>query len=140
MTIDDVSESGNTIPCVGAVVRDEKARILLVRRGRAPGEGLWSIPGGRVEAGESDAEAVIREVKEETGLVVDVGRFAGRVTRDGPGGVVFDIADYECRAVGGVLAAGDDAADVRWVAPEELRTLPTSEGLVEALTEWGFLR
>ena len=135
-----VTARGNPVPCVGAVVHDDAGRILLVRRGRAPATGLWSIPGGRIETGESDADAVVREVREETGLIVAVGRLAGRVVRAGPGGVVYDIADYECQAVGGDLVAGDDAADVRWVSREELRSLPTTEGLVEVLAEWGLLR
>jgi ADP-ribose pyrophosphatase YjhB (NUDIX family) len=127
------------VRCVGGIVRDASGRLLLVRRGRPPGAGLWSVPGGRVEPGEDDAAAVVRELKEETGLDVVAGALAGSVDRPGPGGVVYEIHDYEARAVGGVLRAGDDAADARWVTAAELRELPLTEGLVEALESWGLL-
>jgi 8-oxo-dGTP diphosphatase len=128
------------VPCVGAVVLDGTGRLLLVRRGRPPQQGTWSLPGGRVEPGETDTDAVAREVAEETGLSVRVGRLAGRVLRAGPQGSVYDIGDYLCEVTSGELRAGDDAADVRWVAPAELATLTLSTGLVDALTEWGVLR
>ncbi len=118
---------------------DDQGRLLMVRRGRPPGEGLWSVPGGRVEPGESDAEAVARELLEETGLIVSVGDLAGVVERPGPDGVTFVIHDYAATAVGGVLRAGDDAADARWVAVPDLDDLPLTPGLLEALREWGTL-
>jgi ADP-ribose pyrophosphatase YjhB (NUDIX family) len=113
--------------------------MLLVRRAHPPGAGQWSIPGGRVEPGETEPAAVAREVREETGLEVAVGRRVGAVERAGPGGVVYAITDYVCTMVGGELRAADDAADVRWAAPEELATLPLVDGLVDALTSWGLL-
>src|SRR5438309_1285098 len=91
------------VRCVGAVVFDDAGRLLLVRRAHEPGQGRWSIPGGRVEAGETDARAVIREVAEETGLVVEILRLLGNVQRRAPGAVVFDIYDYRCRMTGGTL-------------------------------------
>jgi 8-oxo-dGTP diphosphatase len=127
------------IRCVGAVIRDRDGRLLLIRRGHPPGEGLWSLPGGRVEAGESDHAAVIREIAEETGLVVVPGVFLGAVERPGPGGAVFDIRDYEAALTGGELIAGDDAADVRWVSPAGLAALPVTAGLAKALTAWRVL-
>ncbi|MDL4772091.1 MULTISPECIES: NUDIX hydrolase [Thermomonosporaceae] len=127
------------VRCVGGIVRDEAGRWLLVKRGHPPGEGLWSIPGGRVEPGEGDAAAVVRELLEETGLDVTVGDLAGTVDRPGPGGVTYVIHDYTATAVGGALRAGDDAADARWVTSAELRALPTAPGLLEALTAWGLL-
>jgi ADP-ribose pyrophosphatase len=126
-----------TIKCVGAIVLDDAGRLLLVRRGRPPDAGRWSLPGGRVEPGESDAEAVVREVREETGLIVTVGALAGTVHRPAPGGGVYEINDYLATAVGGGLAPGDDAADVRWCRPDELRRLPLTPGLLDALAEWG---
>lgn len=120
-------------------MRDGQGRLLMVRRGHPPGEGLWSVPGGRVEPGESDAAAVARELLEETGLVVSVGALAGVVERPGPDGVTFVIRDYAATAVGGVLRAGDDAADARWVSVPELGALPLTPGLLEALREWGML-
>ncbi|SEG41770.1 ADP-ribose pyrophosphatase YjhB, NUDIX family [Thermomonospora echinospora] len=128
-----------TVRCVGAIVRDEAGRLLMIRRGHPPGEGLWSIPGGRVEPGESDAAAVVRELHEETGLAVRVGGPAGVVRRPGPENVTYEIHDYVAEATGGTLRAGDDAADARWVTAEELRGLPTTAGLLEALTAWDLL-
>ncbi len=127
------------VRCVGAIARDDRGRILLVRRGRPPGAGTWSLPGGRVEAGESDAAALAREVYEETGLEATVGPLAGTVQRPGTGGDVFDIYDYTAAVTGGVLAAGDDARDARWVGRAELDRLPTADGLVEALRSWNAL-
>lgn len=127
------------IPCVGAIVFDPDGRLLLVQRGHEPSAGLWSLPGGRVEPGETDEQAVIREVAEETGLTVRPGRLAGAVRRPGPGGVVFDIRDYQADVTGGAIAAGDDAADVRWAAPADLATLSLIDGLLDALTDWGVL-
>ncbi|WP_206184518.1 NUDIX hydrolase [Thermoactinospora rubra] len=124
------------VNCVGAIVVDGD-RLLLVRRGRPPGQGLWSLPGGRVEPGESDEAALRREVREETGLLVEPGPFVGVVDRPGPGGVVYDIRDYRATVTGGVLAAGDDAADVRWCPLPDLVRLPLSEGLLDALAAWG---
>jgi len=131
------------IACVGAVVVDDAGRYLLVRRGREPSKGLWSIPGGKVEPGESDEQATAREVLEETGLRVTVGDFVGHVERPAPGGRVFSIRDFVCRpapyADTGAVRAGDDAADVGWYSAAEVRTLATAPGLVDALEEWGLL-
>ncbi|MCO5998840.1 NUDIX hydrolase [Actinoallomurus rhizosphaericola] len=127
------------VRCVGAIVHDAEGRLLLIRRGHPPDEGRWSIPGGRVEAGESDADAVVREVAEETGLRVLPGPLVGSVDRAGPGGAVYDIRDYRATVDGGVLRAGDDAGDARWVNADELAALPTTTGLIETLTSWGVL-
>jgi 8-oxo-dGTP diphosphatase len=131
--------SASVIPCVGAIVADDQGRLLMIKRGHEPGAGLWSIPGGRIEPGESDAEAVVREMIEETGLTVEVGRLIGRVQRPGLNGAVIDIRDYAATVTGGTLRAGDDAADARWVAPGELESLDITEGLIDALTDWGVL-
>jgi 8-oxo-dGTP diphosphatase len=139
----------SVIPCVGAVIKDDQGRLLLIKRGHEPGAGLWSVPGGRVEPGETDAEALVREMREETGLTVQAGPLLGRVRRpgqDGPaaaGGqdnIVLDIRDYAATVTGGTLCPGDDAAEARWVAVSELPWMPITEGLVEALTSWGVLR
>ncbi|CNE22527.1 ADP-ribose pyrophosphatase [Mycobacterium tuberculosis] len=125
--------------CVGGIVHDGDGRLLLVRRGRPPGAGQWSIPGGRVEPGEDDPAAVARELREETGLEVAVGALAGTVERPGPGGVTYEIHDYTATVTGGTLRAGDDAAEVRWVGPDDLGSLPVTPGLLDALTQWGVL-
>jgi 8-oxo-dGTP diphosphatase len=131
--------SGYEIPCVGAVVTDDRGRLLLIKRGHEPGAGLWSLPGGRVEPGETDAEALVREMLEETGLTVEPGRLLGRVRRPGLGGAVLDIRDYAATVTGGTLRAGDDAAGACWAGAGELAALDTTEGLVEVLTDWGIL-
>jgi 8-oxo-dGTP diphosphatase len=128
-----------TVPCAGAIVRDGAGRLLLIRRGREPGLGLWSLPGGRVEPGEAGAVAAVREVREETGLDVAAGPLVGTVDRAGPGGVTYRIEDYACTVTGGDLRPGDDAADARWVTAADLRALPLAYGLLDALTEWGVL-
>ncbi len=127
------------IPCVGAVIKDDRGRLLLIKRGHDPGAGLWSLPGGRIEPGETDAEALVREMREETGLEVQAGPLLGSVRRPAPGGMVLDIRDYAATITGGTLRPGDDAADARWVAPSELPSMPVTEGLVQALTGWGVL-
>ena len=130
---------GNRIPCVGAVIRDAAGRLLLIRRGHEPEAGSWSLPGGRVEPGESDAQALVREMREETGLIVQPGPLVGAVERPGPGGSVLDIRDYVATVTGGTLAAGDDAADARWVAAADVARLALTTGLADALTAWGVL-
>ncbi|RAY13279.1 NUDIX hydrolase [Actinomadura craniellae] len=126
------------VRCVGAIIRDS-GRLLLIRRGRPPGAGLWSLPGGRVEPGESDVAAVVREVREETGLLVRPGRLVGTVERPGPGNVIYEIFDYAAVVdpAGPVVPrAGDDAADARWAGPGELLSLQLTSGLLDVLAEW----
>lgn len=112
----------------------------MVRRANEPAKGCWSIPGGRVEAGESDAEATAREVLEETGVKVSVGRFVGYVEREAPDGSVYAIRDYLCTPLDGiepsVVRAGDDADDAGWFTSEQARALVCSPGLLEALEGW----
>ena len=127
------------VRCVGAIVRDARGQLLMVRRGHEPAAGTWSVPGGRVEGGESDADAVVREVREETGLVVRAGELVGRLERPGPDGSVYDIADYAAEVVSGRLAAATDASDARWVEESELAGLGCSPGLIETLRSWGQL-
>jgi 8-oxo-dGTP diphosphatase len=138
-----VPHASQPVPCVGAVITDEAGRLLLVQRGHEPGLGLWSIPGGRVEPGETDAEAVRREVLEETGLRVTCGPLAGSVERPGRGGTIYDIRDYRAMVTGGRLAAGDDAADVRWVSAAEAAALDAAGkltgGLLATLRSWSVL-
>ena len=111
---------------VGAVVVDQ-GRVLLVRRGREPLKGKWSLPGGMLELGESLAGGVTREVAEETGLQVEPIELIELIERilheEGPEGqrvrYHYVIADYLCRVVGGTLQAASDVAAVRWVKRSE---------------------
>ncbi len=124
------------IQCVGAVIRDAAGRLLLIRRGHEPGAGLWSLPGGRIEPGESDQQAVVREIAEETGLAVTCGGLLGSATLPGTAGTIIEVRDYRAVVTGGELRAGDDAADARWVAPGEMATLPLTAGLAGLLRAW----
>lgn len=122
--------------CVGAVALDG-GRILLIRRGRPPGRGRWSLPGGRVERGEALAEAVVREVLEETGLeVVCDGLLGWAELFDGGHWVVLDFA---VTVLGGEPTAGDDAAEAAWVPLEEVAELALTNGLAEWLHEHGII-
>jgi 8-oxo-dGTP diphosphatase len=107
---------------VGAVIV-EQGRVLLVLRGTEPAKGRWSIPGGLIDVGESLREAVAREVREETGLVVEpleLIELLDRIHRDGDRvRYHYVIADYLCRVVGGSLHAASDADAVRWVERPE---------------------
>ena len=107
---------------VGAVVVD-RGRVLLVRRGTEPLRGQWSLPGGLVEVGEALTDAIVREVKEETGLdvkPVELIELIDRIHRDdGRVRYHYVIADYLCLVAGGQLRAASDADDVRWVERAE---------------------
>jgi 8-oxo-dGTP diphosphatase len=132
-------EAPRRIPCVGALVV-HAGRLLVVRRGHEPGRGLWSVPGGRVEAGESPEVACAREVLEETGLVVAVGQLVGTAERPGPAGATYVIDDLACRVVGSTeLTPGDDADEARWVTRGELARLPLVDLLLETLEGWDVL-
>jgi 8-oxo-dGTP diphosphatase len=100
-------------------------RLLLVRRGKPPLQGAWSIPGGMLEVGETLEEAVVRELAEETGIevrVLDLVEVFQRISHDDAGRVQyhFVILDYLCEKVGGEAQAGSDASDLAWVAEADL--------------------
>jgi ADP-ribose pyrophosphatase YjhB (NUDIX family) len=127
------------VPCVGGLVYDDRGRLLLVLRAHDPARSTWSIPGGKVESGEDGAAAVVRELREETGLEVAPTRQVGVVERPAPDGGTFVIEDFACQVLGGVLRAGDDADDVRWFSAADLAaTDPASlaPGLLDALAGW----
>jgi 8-oxo-dGTP diphosphatase len=128
------------VACVGAVVQDAAGRLLLIRRGHDPHAGLWSLPGGRVEEGETLEQAVRREVLEETGLRVQSGALVGRVRIPGAG-VVYDVADLRCTLdpPDQQAVAGDDATEVVLANAATLAGLACTPRLVETLRGWGVL-
>lgn len=122
------------ILAVGAVATDEAGRLLVIRRGRRPGRGQWTLPGGRVESGETLTTAVERELAEETGLRGLAGDVVG----------VFEIVrpelhlvsvDHHVDILDGQLQAGDDATDVAWMTRAQLVAAPTTIGLLEFLDD-----
>ena len=122
-----------TRPVLGvSVLVREGGRVLLVKRARPPLQGYWSLPGGHVEGGETLAEAAAREVREETGVVVDDLRridLAEIIGRDEAGGVAyhFVLVIFAGRHRSGAPIAGDDAAEARWVGLDELGGLMTTD-------------
>jgi len=138
--VGDPTSPSPVVRCVGAVVHDAAGRLLLVQRGHDPHRGLWSLPGGRIEEGESPEQAVVREVREETDLVVAPVRPVGQVTIPADG-VVFDVVDLACTLTrpDQQPVAGDDAAAVRFADPVTLDGLPCTPGLVDTLRGWGVL-
>jgi len=123
---------------VGAVVVDHD-RLLLVRRGRGPAQGEWCVPGGKVEHGETLAEAVTRELREETGLEGVCGPLVGWAERVDDG-VHYVILDFEVTLMGDdEPEAGDDAAEARWVELHEVAELQLVDGLAELLYDNGII-
>jgi mutator protein MutT len=124
--------------CVGAIAIDNE-RLLLIRRGRGPAAGEWSVPGGRVEAGETLAEAVVRELLEETGIEGVCNELVGWVERIGDE-FHHVILDFHVTVLEGRKpVAGDDAAEAAWVPLDEVVTLNLVEGLAEFLHDNGIL-
>lgn len=112
---------------VGAIIIDGD-RVVLVKRGRPPLMGKWSLPGGLLEIGETLRTCAEREVREETGLTVEIGELLGvfdRVVPDADGHIQYHyvLIDFLCRRITGELCAGDDADEVRWFAAQDLLAL-----------------
>lgn len=124
--------------CVGAIaVADDQ--ILLVRRGRGPAQGAWSVPGGRVERGETLAEAVVRELAEETGLQGVCEQLVGWVERIA-GDYHYVILDFGVTILAGAdPIAGSDAAEAAWVPLAQVAELSLVDGLAEFLHDHGIL-
>ena len=129
---------------VGAIIIDSdratQSRVVLVKRAHPPIQGQWSIPGGVLEVGEFVREAAIREAREETGLIVEPGQLLGvydRVLRDAENRVQYHyvLIDFLCRAVGGELLAGSDAAEARWFTREALPTLNLAEDTQDVISK-----
>lgn len=124
------------VVAVGAVVRDRAGRLLVIQRGQPPMQGRWTLPGGRLERGETIAAAVAREVAEETGLTVDVGPLVGVheiVTADHH----LVILDHEAWVTAGEPDAASDAADVAWMGRAELEAAGPTDGLIGFLDRYG---
>ena len=122
---------------VGALIFHRR-RILMAQRGKEPLKGVWSLPGGALEVGESLDAGVRREVREETGLEVKPARvfeIFERIMRDGHGVPEYHyvLIDYICRVTGGALRAGDDVCRVEWFRERELRELEITEGTLAVI-------
>jgi len=114
---------------VGAVIWNDKDELVLIRRGKEPRRDQWSIPGGHLEWGESLHDAILREVREETGLVVEIAGLVDTVdliVQDGSGEITrhYVLIDFATQVVAGELRAGSDAAEARWVAFSALDDYP----------------
>jgi len=123
------------------VITDGK--VLLVQRGRAPGKGLWAIPGGSVEAGETLQAAAEREILEETGVVIRAGEpiYAFDLIENDKSGILkfhYVIIDLKADYISGVPIAADDADDARWLAPEDLASFNVAPVTLELLKKIGF--
>jgi ADP-ribose pyrophosphatase YjhB (NUDIX family) len=115
-----------------AIVRD--GQVLVVQRARPPANGLYSLPGGVVESGETLAEAIVREVREETSLSIEPVALAGfreSIVRDAEGRIErhFVILPFAARWLAGEPRLNEELSDARWLRPSELAMLPTTPGL-----------
>jgi mutator protein MutT len=138
----NASGEGRPLVGVGAVVIHE-GRVLLVRRGKEPLKGRWTVPGGTVELGETLEEALVREIREETGLAVEPRGLLtvfDRIEREGDDvRYHYVIVDFLCAYRAGELRAGSDAEAAAFVAPEELAVYDLPEKALEVVRE-GFAR
>jgi ADP-ribose pyrophosphatase YjhB (NUDIX family) len=130
-------EPPRPVVAVGLVARDRAGRLLLVERGHPPHKGRWSLPGGRVEGGETIAEAAARELREETGLAARVGEIAGIVERIGEGFHYLIVDLWAELADDAVPVAGGDAAGARLVELDRLPGYRLSPGLAGFLAGIG---
>ncbi len=117
-----------------AIIRDN--RVMIVRRARAPAKGLYTLPGGAVETGETLHAAVARETREEVGLEIEIAGLAGHrevIMKDASGGVErhFVILAFAARWRGGEPQPNEEIAEARWMTLAELAAAPTTEGLAE---------
>jgi mutator protein MutT len=120
------------IVAAGAVVVDAEGRVLLIRRGHAPSVGEWTLPGGRVEPGETPEDAVVRELREETSLDGRVSASLGVVTLAREG-AAYAIHEYLVHVDAPGSARADDAADARWVAPGDLEGLGVRDDAIAVI-------
>jgi 8-oxo-dGTP diphosphatase len=126
-----------------AIVR--AGQVLVVRRARTPADGLFSLPGGVVELGETLMQAVVREVREETSLAIEPVALAGyreAIARDGDGRIErhFVILPFAARWLAGEPVLNEELSEARWLHPPALAGLPTTPGLAEIVaTAFGLL-
>jgi 8-oxo-dGTP diphosphatase len=123
-----------------AIFRDGK--VLIVRRARAPAKGVYTLPGGGVELGETLEQAVIREIREETALDIEPVELVGfreAIARDATGRVErhFVILPFAARYLGGEIALNEELSEADWREPSELGNLKTTEGLAEVVAAAG---
>jgi ADP-ribose pyrophosphatase YjhB (NUDIX family) len=135
--LDDRRYPQRPIIGVGALIL-QRDRILMAQRGKEPLKGSWSLPGGALETGESLADGVRREVREETGLEIrplGVLEIFERLMRDASGAPEYHyvLIDYMCRVMGGTLAPGDDVCAVEWVRRRDLPKLQITEGTLAVI-------
>ncbi|MDH5754956.1 MAG: NUDIX hydrolase [Candidatus Bathyarchaeota archaeon] len=127
------------IASVLAIIPNNKGEVLFVKQKTGPYKGWWLLPGGHVKFGETSRDAIVREVEEETGLVVKVSKLLG----------VFDVIDtkqnfhfihavFLCEPIGGKLKAGSDASEIKWFNPNMLDKAQTD--LKRILKETGFIK
>jgi ADP-ribose pyrophosphatase YjhB (NUDIX family) len=119
-----------------AIIRD--GRILVAQRARGPALGIWTLPGGVVEAGETLVEALVREIMEETGMAIEPVALAGHrevLARDDSGRLSrhFVILCFASRWIGGEPLLNEELSDARWLLPDELGGLNTTEGLSDII-------
>jgi ADP-ribose pyrophosphatase YjhB (NUDIX family) len=130
------------VPAVAAIILRGR-EILLVKRGGEPGLGKWSAPGGSMEIGETLQEALKREVREETGLEIEVGKLASVsdliVKQDNDIAFHYVLIDYYATVVSGNLIAATDALDCRWVSLDEIRKYDVTASLIDRLRDNGLI-
>lgn len=124
---------------VGAVLFDND-RVLLVKRSNDPAKGMWAVPGGKIQPGETMQQALVREIKEETGLVIEVGDIVyvfDVIKHNEKNKITFHyvIIDFLCDLTSGELRAGDDAQEARWISRRELNQLNVNEKTKSMLKE-----
>lgn len=136
----DAPKANSLLPAASAVVVDERGRVLLQRR---TDNGMWALPGGKMELGESIADCAVRETSEETGITVEITGIVGTYTNPGH---VFAYDDGEvrqefsicllARPTGGRLRTSDESLEVAWFAPESIDDLPMVPSIRKRISDW----
>jgi 8-oxo-dGTP diphosphatase len=131
---------GQKILAAAAVIINERNEVLLIRRGHEPAKGKWSLPGGSVQPAETPAKAAVREVREETGLEVELSAELWRITVALSAEHEFDLVGFLANYRGGEPSAADDAELACWVTAEKFKSLQTTPRLAELLAAAGWPR